>query len=568
MRNLLALLLFVPSLCLAQTPDYVPMEGLVGWFPFDSSAVDQSVMGNNGLLIGGTYGNDRLNNPSGAVELDGEDDSIEIIPFNGVDDGSSVSISFWAYQQSPAITDQQMILSEYNGSSSEGDMLHWGYRATESNGCPNGNCVGFDFYTTAIDLRLYSETQPASSWIHWVLVFDADSSAFAFYRNGELLDNKHPVATWNGNFNLGVVLGAVDYANLSRRGYFHGLLDDVGIWNTPLDSVQAWELYSSSPLITGCTDQTACNYDSSATADNESCQYGCLYCGEGTMWDSTLQECVGVVPPADSILVPIPSCGEGTVWDPVNEECIIAIPADLNYDGCISVNDLLILLAVHGTCPPYPEWPDEPNDTTWTCGDPVTYWDYDYATVLIGDQCWFAENLATTQYTDGTVIDSGLSNSEWASTTTGAQAAYDDDEAVVSTHGRLYNGYAVDDTRGLCPTNWSVPNDSDFIHLEENLGMSTEDATSLYWRGSDEGRRLKSTTWQNGLDEVGFSALPHGGRNHSSGNFLDDGAIGYWWTKTFNIDGLFYRRLDSAEDRIFRTYPSMNYGFSVRCIKD
>ena len=285
-------------------------------------------------------------------------------------------------------------------------------------------------------------------------------------------------------------------------------------------------------------------------------------CGPGTVWDSSLELCV----PDNSF--PLAPCGGGTVWDPVNEECIIAVPTDSDFDGCVTPSDLLNLLATFGTCPPYPEWPDGPTDTTWICGDPVTYWDYDYATVLIGDQCWFAENLATTRYTDGTVIDSGLSNSGWASTTTGAQSAYNDDDAVVSTHGRLYNGYAVDDTRGLCPTNWSVPTDSDFIHLEENLGMPTEEAISLFWRGSDEGQRLKSTTWQNGLDEVGFSALPCGGRNHSSGNFLDDGAIGYWWTQTFNIDGLFYRRMDSTEDRIFRTYPSMNYGFSVRCIQD
>ena len=34
MKQLLALLLFVPSLCLAQVPDYVPTEGLVAWYPF------------------------------------------------------------------------------------------------------------------------------------------------------------------------------------------------------------------------------------------------------------------------------------------------------------------------------------------------------------------------------------------------------------------------------------------------------------------------------------------------------------------------------------------------------
>ncbi len=373
------------------------------------------------------------------------------------------------------------------------------------------------------------------------------------------------VAFWDFEFDNGGYT-----ADKTGNGHTLSIINNPGIsFEERSNSCQPFcvsATYDVTITFEGCTDDYACNYSSEATINDGSCDYSCCpgpgCCGEGTLWDSTLGHCVTV-----SALCAA-SCGEGTIWDPISEECIIAIPADLNFDGCVTVNDLLLLLAVHSTCPPYPEWPDEPTDTTWICGAPVTYWDYDYATVLIGDQCWFAENLATTRYTDGTVIDSGLSNSEWASTTTGAQAAYDDDEAVVSTHGRLYNGYAVDDTRGLCPTNWSVPNDSDFIHLEENLGMSTEDATSLYWRGSDEGRRLKSTTWQNGLDEVGFSALPHGGRNHSSGNFLDDGAIGYWWTQTFNIDGLFYRRMDSTEDRIFRTYPSMNYGFSVRCIKD
>ena len=78
---------------------------------------------------------------------------------------------------------------------------------------------------------------------------------------------------------------------------------------------------------------------------------------------------------------------------------------------------MLNLLANFGTCPPIPEWPDEPTDTTWACGDPVTYWDYDYATVLIGDQCWFAENLRTTVYGNGDAIPAGLTDGEWASPT-------------------------------------------------------------------------------------------------------------------------------------------------------
>ena len=62
-----------------------------------------------------------------------------------------------------------------------------------------------------------------------------------------------------------------------------------------------------------------------------------------------------------------------------------------------------------------------------TCGDPVSYQGYDYATVLIGEQCWFAENLRSENYENGDAIPAGLSDSEWSSTTLGAAAVYGED---------------------------------------------------------------------------------------------------------------------------------------------
>ena len=558
MRNLLALLLFVPSLCLAQVPTYVPTDGLVGWWPFNGNAEDQSDFGNHGESAGAVPAVDRFGQFSAAYFFDGAS-AITIPHSSSIAPGSALTISCWFNPEESAIENGGTLISK-------GDQGYfWNYG---SHIYPGGTpAYAYTFYSVGS-----GATIAGNNWTHLVFTLNTDLNEMVQYTNSVAetsmmnLNNSTTIEDFN-NFinpccNTSLVFGRNAGGN---DAHFHGTIDDVAIWDRALNADEVLSLFLGEPLTYGCTDPGACNFQEEANADNgscTSCEVLASACGEGTVWDSAMQQCVSIAPPC------APSCGEGTVWDPVNEECIIAIPADLNYDGCVSVNDLLVLLAVHGTCPPYPEWPDEPTDTTWACGDPLTYWDYDYATVLIGDQCWFAENLATTRYTDGTVIDSGLSNSGWASTTTGAQSAYNDDDTVVSTHGRLYNGYAVDDTRGLCPTNWSVPTDSDFIHLEENLGMPTEEAISLFWRGSDEGQRLKSTTWQNGLDEVGFNALPCGGRNHSSGNFLDHGAIGYWWTQTFNIDGLFYRRMDSTEDRIFRTYPSMNYGFSVRCIKD
>ena len=56
MRNLLALLLFLPGLCLAQAPSYVPADGLVAWWALDGDGSDQSAQGNDGTVIGATPG--------------------------------------------------------------------------------------------------------------------------------------------------------------------------------------------------------------------------------------------------------------------------------------------------------------------------------------------------------------------------------------------------------------------------------------------------------------------------------------------------------------------------------
>ena len=351
----------------------------------------------------------------------------------------------------------------------------------------------------------------------------------------------------------------------------------------------------------GCSDPDACNYDASdlCSADciypllgASDCEEGGLACGAGTIWDHALQQCVAIELVPDTIVIEpeacAPSCGEGTVWDPVNEECIIAIPADLNYDGCVTVNDLLLLLAVHGTCPPYPEWPDEPADTTWTCGDPLTYWDYDYATVLIGDQCWFAENLRSATYANGDSIPAGLSDAEWISTTAGATAVYGegnsnctqaspvmdpcDEGASLAAFGRLYNWFAADDSRNICPTHWHVPTDSDWMDLEVSTGMDSVDANNTGWRGTDEGLKLKSSIgWNNGgngQDVLGFNVQPAGGRHPLEGRFLAAGDGGYFWTSTPDGTSAWIRRFKSDYAQIDRWPYNLRNGYSVRCVKD
>ena len=95
-------------------------------------------------------------------------------------------------------------------------------------------------------------------------------------------------------------------------------------------------------VVWGCTDAGACNFQSDATVDDGSCEYSCLYCGEGTVWSDSLQSC-------QPILTPQNACGTGTIWDTQTESCIPSNPSDSNQDGCIDVNDILDHLVAFGS---------------------------------------------------------------------------------------------------------------------------------------------------------------------------------------------------------------------------
>ena len=322
----------------------------------------------------------------------------------------------------------------------------------------------------------------------------------------------------------------------------------------------------------GCMETEACNYNELAECEGEECDYSCCpgpaCCGEGTTWNSLEQTCESI--PCETILDPL-ACGPGTYWDETVSQClpVITCQEDLDGDGVIGINDLMQLLSSFGTmC-------EGPETGEFTCGDPMNYHGYDYATVQIGEQCWFAENLRTEFYQNGDSIQQGLSDSDWESTTEGASCVYGegvttcsslcDEDLTLPQFGRLYNGYAAIDSRNICPTNWHVAHDEDWILLEVEIGMSEEAANSNSWRGDEEGFMLKSTEW-NGSDDYGFSALPGGGRY--DGVFLGSYGVGYFWTPTSSPACCMESREFNAGTTIWRGIRVLENGYSIRCIKD
>lgn len=358
--------------------------------------------------------------------------------------------------------------------------------------------------------------------------------------------------------------------------------------------------------IPGCTDPEACNFDAEAGYDDGSCLTTdiCGVCGGSGIAPGTC-DCEGNTPALgfdcdgtclsdlnengicdvvelvnlqneiDSLQSQILGgtyCGPGTIWDDESGECISSnsCPQDLDDDGIIGVDDLLLLLGAYGTA-------CEAPNVAWTCGDPVNYHGYDYATVQIGEQCWFAENLRTGYYRNGDEIPH-LNPVEWGETTEGAFVEWN-----LNEFGRLYNGYSAVDTRQLCPQDWNIPSDDDWISLEIFIGMSEAEANAWGQRGA-QGEDLKQTyenlsDWTDnqaavwtGSNGFGFNGLP-------SGN-VDAGGIpiiwwpgSYYWTSTAaglpsNNNPASVSRIIDISMAIGRgTYDHIE-GMAVRCIKD
>ncbi|MBI5403841.1 MAG: fibrobacter succinogenes major paralogous domain-containing protein [Ignavibacteriae bacterium] len=184
-----------------------------------------------------------------------------------------------------------------------------------------------------------------------------------------------------------------------------------------------------------------------------------------------------------------------------------------------------------------------------------------YKTVTIGTQEWTAENLKVEHYRNGDVIPQVQDKEQWKKLTTGAWCYYESSTENGTTYGKLYNWYAVNDSRGLAPEGWHIPSDAEWTTLIEFLGGS-----------KDAGEKIKSTElWKDikwATNESGFSAIP-GGLCDENYNYKFIGKHACFWSSTSNNTvASWIREMHNNLKDVKRDTFHKRYGLSVRCIKD
>ena len=217
---------------------------------------------------------------------------------------------------------------------------------------------------------------------------------------------------------------------------------------------------------------------------------------------------------------------------------------DANDDGDLSIIDVVIQIdCILSQC-----WEVETEE------DVISYDDYVYQTVIINGVHWMAENLRTNKFNNGDIIPNIEWDDGWTYNYEPACADYNESEANTAIYGKLYNQFAVDDERGICPIGWHVASDTEYSDLANYLG------------GMDiAGYKMKDNNTWDGSNQSNFNGLAGGCRDSgpANGDCCING-LGHFWTSSSTI----YAELESNKDQLRFKPNDKRAGKSVRCVAD
>ena len=187
-----------------------------------------------------------------------------------------------------------------------------------------------------------------------------------------------------------------------------------------------------------------------------------------------------------------------------------------------------------------------------------------YSVVEIGGQCWMQESIDVNPTESPTWVNS--SDVGWY--------GYYNDNYQAAGEGTLLqwsaamNGATTERAQGVCPTDWHIPSDCEWMYLENSLGMTIAEQQGTGSRNSGTVGSKLSTLTANGTNSSGFTALLAGLRS-ANGPFTSRGSSGSWWSSSEpSATTAHHRYLVSGQEGVSRNSFNKAYGFSVRCLKD
>ncbi len=217
----------------------IPLDGLVAWYPFNGNANDESGNGNNGSINGEVALTiDRNGNSNKAYLFNGNINSYINIPMsNSLRIKNQITITAWIYMEggyyNPRVLSNE--LSGYDhyymsvaGTSNISRKLEAGLNGIAGS---SGFCCGG---INGIDVS-------AKSW-HFIAFTVGSDGLSKLYLDGKLVKSLQGNVVNNLNYGPNLNIGRNSYPAYDAWG---GKLDDIGIWNRGLNSVEISQIYTS-----------------------------------------------------------------------------------------------------------------------------------------------------------------------------------------------------------------------------------------------------------------------------------------------------------------------------------
>jgi uncharacterized protein (TIGR02145 family) len=585
----LALVLCLGTFASAQIPSYVPTNGLVGWWPFNGNANDESGNGNHGTVNGATLAADRFGIAGKAYSFDGVNDRIEI---NDHPDfkRNFLSISFWI--KSNSFTSLGNVRSDIISKDSI-NARQWVVQLEQFGKIRNAIFANSEFTfdsDSSISLNI---------WKNVTIVWDGiKSSTFIDGKINGYINTNGPLTSFQTAINL--FFGG----NLSYNQFFNGLLDDIAIYNRALSPAEVQQLYLGNSsntaaatvpgkihyqgLAVGANRKPIKNgtvglrlsvldslpngfnlYTETQSASTDAAGIFSTYLGGGTATAGTFTNIPWANGNNKFLKVEMDAQG-GTNYQNMGSTQLVSVPYALHSGSAQRATELMDsagnayqIKIVNGQ----PTLVSAPGNLStpapFACGQAVTYAGESYPTVQIGSQCWFAKNLNV-----GTMVNPSFAVDSQKNNGVIEKYCYDDNPINCVRFGGLYQWsealqYELNNVnssikiKGICPDGWSIPSDSDFIYLTNYCGGL-----------NNAGNILKSnSSWANGFNgrnDYYFSAIPTGIR-YPQENYSSAGYNTFFWSTSYPDNT---RILTGGSTDFFSASHSGEFGFSVRCLKD
>lgn len=235
--KLLFLLFFASLSSFAQSgnvPTYVPLNGLLAYYPFIGNANDVSINANNGIATDVTSTSDRFGNSNSAYSFNGTSSNIEANITNYPLKGGSRTITGWFKAASPIVSNEfDFCLLNYGNIT---DPNYWFKISFYRKGYLD---IQFDAKTVSSQENYFN-----NQWTFFALTFDSATNTYSLYINNVYKMGGSASLYTNG------------FGNLFRIGrnklnnYFEGSIDDIGVWNRVLTSEEISGLYNSKSTYT------------------------------------------------------------------------------------------------------------------------------------------------------------------------------------------------------------------------------------------------------------------------------------------------------------------------------